>query len=78
MTYQEKFDELQKAFSEKFDTYHKFQKKFSLRNNNANNLLIYKSEFEKASSDFQAFLITFKENNASPDDELGTMGKRCD
>ena len=77
MTYQEKFDELQKQFSEKFDAFEKFQKKLSLGNDQSDQFLIVKSEFEKASNDFQAFLIMFKENNASPGDEVGSVGERC-
>ena len=77
MTYQEKFDELQNIFSEKFDAYKKFQKELTLGNNESDEFLIAKSEFEKASNDFQSFLILFNENNPSPDDEFGTIGQRC-
>ena len=84
MTYQEKFDELQNIFSEKFDAYKKFQKELTLGNNESDEFLIAKSEFEKAksefekaSNDFQSFLILFNENNPSPNDEFGTIGQRC-
>ena len=78
MTYQEKFDEMQELFSEKFDAYEKLRKKLSLENNESNEFLTAKSEFEKVSNDFQSYLITFKENNALPGDEFGTMGQRCE
>ena len=78
MTYQEKFDEMQKLFLEKFDAYQKFQKELSLGNSESNEFLTAKSEFEKVSNDFQSYLITFKENNALPGDEFGTIGQRCE
>ncbi|MEP6926528.1 MAG: hypothetical protein ABI834_02775 [Ginsengibacter sp.] len=79
MNYQEKFDELQKIFSEKFDAYEKIQKKFFLRHDEkSEKFLTAKSEFEKASNDFQSFIILFRETNASPNDELGSMGQRCE
>lgn len=77
MTYQEKFDELQRLFSEKFDAYEKFRKKLSPGSETSGELLAVKSEFEKVSADMQAYLIMFKENNASPGDEFGTIGDRC-
>jgi len=77
MTYQEKFDELQKSFSQRFDVYEKFQKELSLGIEGSDKFLIAKSEFEKISYDFQAFLIMFKENNAKPGDEFGTTDDRC-
>jgi hypothetical protein len=77
MTYQEKFDELQTQFSAKFDAFEKFQKKLSLGNDQSDQFLIVKSEFEKASSEFQAFLNMFKDSNASPGDEFGSVGERC-
>ena len=77
MTYQEKFDELQKLFSEKFDVYEKLRKKISPGDRESNELMTAQSEFEKASTDLQSYLILFKENNASPGDEFGTMGQRC-
>ena len=77
MTYQEKFDELQTQFSEKFDAYEKLQKKLSLGSDQSDQFLRAKAEFEKASGEFQAFLSMFKENNASPGDEFGSVGERC-
>ena len=77
MTYQEKFDTLQKIFSEKFDAYEKFQKKLFLGEKEPEEFLMAKSEFEKASTELQVFLIEFKENNASSNDEFGTKGERC-
>lgn len=77
MTYKEKLDELQKLFSEKFDAYEKFHKELSLENKESDESSTAKSEFEKASNDFQAFLIMFKDNNALPGDEFGTVGQRC-
>jgi hypothetical protein len=78
MTYQEKHDELQKLFSEKFDVYEKFQKELSSGNDESDKFLIAKSEFEKASNDYQTFLIMFKDNNAFPNEEFGTSGQRCE
>ncbi len=77
MTYQEKFDELQNLFSEKFDVYKDLQKKLCLENDESDEFLRTKSEFEKSSNELQAFLIMFRENNASPNDEFGTTGGRC-
>ncbi|MEP6951496.1 MAG: hypothetical protein ABI863_19555 [Ginsengibacter sp.] len=77
MTYQEKFDELQKLFSEKFDVYEKLKKQFPGGNHKSDELLAAQSEFEKANTDLQTYLILFKENNASPGDEFGTIGERC-
>ena len=77
MTYQEKQAELQKLFSEKFDAYEKFKKELSLENDESDEFLIAKSEFEKASNGLQTFLILFNENNALPNDEFGTKGERC-
>ena len=77
MTYQEKFDELQKLFSEKFDVYEKFRKELSTGDREPDELLTAQSEFEKASTDLQTYLILFKENNAAPGDEFGTTGQRC-
>lgn len=76
MTYQEKFNELQKLFSEKFDAYEKFRKEPS-PDHPSKELQLAQSEFEKASVDVQTYLILFKENNALPGDEFGTAGQRC-
>jgi len=78
MTYQEKHDELQKLFSEKFDVYEKFRKELSSGIDEPDKFWIAKSEFEKASHDYQTFLIMFKDNNASPDGEFGTSDQRCE
>lgn len=77
MTYQEKFDELQKLFSEKFDAHEKLRKKLSPGDSQSNELQSAQSEFEKANTDLQNYLILFKENNALPDDEFGATGQRC-
>jgi hypothetical protein len=78
MTYQQKFDELQKIFSEKFDAYHGLQKKFSLGNyDESDHFLKAKGEFEQSGNDVQTFLRLFKENNAAPGDEFGAEGERC-
>ena len=61
MTWQEKHDELQNLFSEKFDTYEKFLTEHSLGIDELDEFLLAKSEFEKASNDFQTFIILFKE-----------------
>lgn len=76
MTYQEKHNELQKLFSEKFDIYEKFQRELSLGKGESVEFLMAKSEFDKGSNDFQTFLILSKENNASPNDEFGIIGQR--
>ena len=78
MTYQEKFAELQNRFSEKFDIYEKFQKELSPGKEESEEFLTAKAEFEKVSYEFQNFLMVFKDNNASSNDELGTMGQRCE
>jgi len=77
MTYQEKFEELQALFSKTFDVYEQLRKELSLDNGRSVEFLRATAEFEKVSHDFQAFLIMFKENNASPGDEFGSEGERC-
>ena len=72
MTYQQKRDELQNIFSEKFDAYENFKTEVSEGEQQSGKFLRVKSEFEKVNYEFQSFLISFKDNNASPDDELGT------
>jgi hypothetical protein len=77
MTYQQKQEELQKLFSEKFDAYEKFKKDFFFENEESEEYLMAKSEFENANNDLQVFLVLFKENNALPGDEFGNIGERC-
>ena len=78
MTYQQKRDELQQLFSEKFDTYEKAKEEVSLQDQESEKFLNTKEEFEKVNTDFQNFLISFKDNNGFPDAEYGTIGQRCD
>jgi len=78
MTYQQKRDELQNIFSEKFDAYENLKNEVPEEEHQSGEFLRVKSEFEKVNFEFQTFLISFKDNNALPDDELGTSGERCD
>ena len=71
MTYQQKREELQNIFSEKFDAYENFKNEVSEEEHQSGEFLRVKSEFEKVNYEFQSFLISFKGNNALPDDELG-------
>jgi len=78
MTYQQKRDELQELFSEKFDAYEKAKHEVSPEDPESENFLNSKTEFEKVNIDFQNFLISFKDNNGLPNAEYGTTGERCD
>ena len=78
MTYQQKRDELQQLFSQKFDAYEKAKQEVSLQDRESEKFLNSKAEFEKVSIEFQNFLISFKDNNGLPNAEYGTIGERCD
>jgi hypothetical protein len=78
MTYQQKNDELQKLFTEKFDAYETAKKEMFPKEPGLESFLNIKAEFEKVNFDYQNFLILFKGNNALPADEYGTIGQRCD
>jgi hypothetical protein len=77
MTYSEKQAELQKLFSERFDAYQKLKAENSPGKEESVEFLKAKSEFEKVNTEYQEFLILFKENTSAPNDEYGTKGDHC-
>ena len=77
MTYAEKQADIQKRFSERFDAYEKLKEEVSPGKEESVEFLKAKSEFETVNTEYQEFLILFKENKASPNDEFGTKGEQC-
>jgi hypothetical protein len=70
MNYQQKRDELQNIFSEKFDAYENFKKEVSEEEQQSAEFQRVKSEFEKVNYELQSFLISFKDNGLLPDDKI--------
>ena len=77
MTYAEKQADLQKRFSERFDAYEILKKEIANGKEEPVEFLKVKSEFETVNTEYQEFLILFKENKAAPNDEFGTKGEQC-
>ncbi len=76
MTYQEKHDALQKSFTEKFNAYEKLKDETLNEDQQSEEFLRVRSEFEKINYEYQEFLMKFKNKNASSCDEPGVQGKK--